>query len=475
VRITCGKCNARNDPGTIFCGSCGAYLEWSRAPADGADAANGDGTQRAADEGASSEGQAATAVHAPARVPEREYQPQAVQAEDEEPELPPIAGQLVCPNPKCGSGNWPDARFCRRCGSVLETSAVATPPSRLPWLFASLLVALWIVAVVVAAGGWLLYRPLGIFGAAVLLATSVGLGVLALRFKRAHRLEKDPLPAGERKRARDPFLGKDPMVLLRTGLKVLAIVLIVGVVLIGGLWAWTSAVHPQIMSFYASSREALFPRFKSVPPSRIWYVAPSRCAAGLSARPGGQRRPVTPTRRAVPNRFTPLRPRRNPGRRPCFPIHSEHSAAEAFDKDLNTFWLSPTPRGSNDLLVVRFQPQATIALFTIYAGDPTGEQVVPRTIQMTFYGPAETVYYPAPVSYPATGTQGPITGTRRRIYWPVAAVREWTLLNSQAQQRFSTGDLKNIARVVITIRGSYANPDASARQALTEVEFFDKY
>ena len=75
-----------------------------------------------------------------------------------------------------------------------------------------------------------------------------------------------------------------------------------------------------------------------------------------------------------------------PGTETLLPIKSPNSFAEAFDKDLSTFWLSPTPREENDRIVVRFNPQTDIAAFTVYAGDPTGAQVVPEVIQMTFSG-----------------------------------------------------------------------------------------
>jgi hypothetical protein len=426
VTVTC-KCGTPNEEGAIFCSSrdCGALLEWSASPPEGA---RGPGVGRTPWEdagGASPGAQAATAEQAPPREPGREYEPPPEHAGDEVQEPPPMVGQLVCP--KCGSGNWPHVRFCRRCGAGLESASVAAPPPRLP-------------------------GPLGSF--------LVGL---------AYRREKDPLPAGQRKRPRNPFLGRDPMVLLHTSLKVLAILLIVGAACIGGLWVWHSTLHPRVVSWYASSREALFPRFRSVSPAMIFYTAPN-CVAGVAARPDGQRRQLTPTRRAIPNQYTPVRATKR-----CR-IKSTNSIAEAFDKNLNTFWLSPTPRGTNDRIAVRFQPQADIAAFTIYAGDPTGEQVVPQNIQMTFYGPAEIVYYPAPVLYPAPKKrENTLTSTRRGLYWPVTAVRDWTLLDTQAQQRFSTGDLTNIARVVITIRGNYPNANRKATQALTEVEFFDKY
>lgn len=473
MTITCGDCGTRNDDEAIFCRSrsCGTFLEWSGSAAwPGVD-----GTQNESDEGASPGTQVATAVQAPPREPGREYEPPEHADEDErQEELPPTVGQLVCSS--CGSGNWPHVRFCRRCGAVLQGSAVAVPPSRLPGLLASILVVGWLVAIVVGVGAWLVYRPLGIVGAAVLVLGLFGLGVLVLRFKRSYRIEKDPLPAGQRKRPRNPFLGKGQMVSLDAWLKVLAGLVIVGAICIGGLWAWNSTIHPRVVSWYASSREALFPRFRSVPPAMIFYTWPNKCVAGVSARPGRQRKQVTPTSRAIPKRFKPLPARKNPAPKPCYPIKSTNSFAEAFDNDLNTFWLSPTPRNTNDRIVVRFPPQTSIAALTIYAGDPTGAQVVPQIIQMTFYGPAETVYYPPPVFYPAPKERdGTLKSSKKRLYWPVTAVREWTLRDTQAQQRFSTGDLTDIARVVITIRGNHPNANPKATQALTEVEFFDKY
>ena len=64
----------------------------------------------------------------PARVaavppPRPPPQPQRIEA--------PQPGDLVCPN--CGTGNDPERRFCRRCGSSLETAPVAPPAARLPW------------------------------------------------------------------------------------------------------------------------------------------------------------------------------------------------------------------------------------------------------------------------------------------------------------------------------------------------------
>ena len=473
MTIICGDCQTTNKDDAIFCRSpsCGALLEWSGSAAwPGVSA-----TKQGASPGAA---QATTAELTQPGEPDREYEPSEHSEEDEPQEqLPPTVGQLVCSNPDCKAGNWPHVLFCRRCGAVLQGSAVAVTPSRLPQL-ASILFAGWLVAIVVGLGAWLAYRPHGIVGAIVLVALVLalaGLGVLVRRFKRSHPIENDPLPAGERKRPRNPFLGKGRMEILSASLKVLAVLLIVAASCIGALWAWNSAIRPQIVSWYASSREALFPRFRPVPPAMIFYTSPNDCVAGLRALPDQSKKKVTPISRAIPKKFKPLRQKKNPAPKRCR-IKSVNNVAEAFDKDLSTFWLSTTARTTNDRIVVRFKPQTDIAAFTIYAGDPTGAQVVPQVIQMTFYGPEETVYYPPPTFYPPPKKRdGTLKTTRPRPYWPIAAVQEWTLLDTQAQQRFSTGDLTDIARVVITIRGTHPNADPKATQAVTELEFFDKY
>ena len=352
-----------------------------------------------------------------------------------------------------------------------ESEVIVRAPSE-PGRLARFLVVGWLVALVVAAVVWFVFRPLGIVGAAVLVLVMGGLGVLVFRFVRAHRPEKE-LPAGVHERPRRRLLGKDLAVLLNTWLKVLAVVVIVGAAAIGGLWAWNSTLKPRAADLYASSREALFPRYRSVGPHTIFYVQPNLCSAGV--RPARQRKELS--RSPLPAKLDVLRRKnKNPPRKPCYPVKSTHSVADIFDKNLDTFWLSPTKLGANDLIVVRFDPAVDIAAFTVFAGDPTGAQAVPKNIQMTFYGPAQTVYYAAPVDYPPPGTTArTLPRTTKRLYWPVLAVREWTLLDTQAEQPFSTGDRTNIARVVITIRGHYPNPNRDAKQALTEVEFFDKY
>ena len=107
------------------------------------------------------------------------------------------------------------------------------------------------------------------------------------------------------------------------------------------------------------------------------------------------------------------------------------NVAEAFDKDLSTFWLSTTPRTTNDRIVAWFKPSADIAAFTIYAGDPTGAQVVPQVIQMTFYGPREIVHYPPPTFYPPPEDRdGTLKTTKPLPYWEIKSVQEWTLLDT---------------------------------------------
>ena len=284
MTIICGDCQTKNDDDAIFCRSpsCGALLEWSGSAAWPAVSAT--------KEGAIAQGRRRRPNWRRRREPGREYEPPEHSDEDEpQQQLPPTVGQLVCSS--CGTGNWPHVLFCRRCGAVLQGSAVEVLPSRLP-LLASILFVGWLVAIVVGLGAWLAFRPHGIVGTLVLVALVLalsGLGVLVLRFKRSHRIDNDPLPARERKRPRNPFLGKGRMERLSASLKVLAVVLGVAAICIGGLWAWNSAIRPQMESWYASSREALFPRFRPVAPALIFYTLPNDCVAGVSARPGRAR------------------------------------------------------------------------------------------------------------------------------------------------------------------------------------------
>jgi len=73
---------------------------------------------------------------------------------------------------------------------------------------------------------------------------------------------------------------------------------------------------------------------------------------------------------------------------------------------------------------VRFPPRTDVAAFVIQAGDPEGVQVVPRIVQMAFYGHAKTVLSP-PISYPppVKKRDGVAVPVRKRLYWPVKDVK----------------------------------------------------
>jgi ribosomal protein L40E len=142
--IVCGQCGERNLADTQFCGRCGAFLEWTGAPgapasgspatappvtetrAPGADRPSvaspaGRAGETRADAAQRTEGPAATAVE-PAVVKPGERQvrrPPAVPPEDRGP----APGEVVCG--RCGAGNDPQRRFCRRCGNALTAGATA--------------------------------------------------------------------------------------------------------------------------------------------------------------------------------------------------------------------------------------------------------------------------------------------------------------------------------------------------------------
>ncbi len=113
--IVCKVCGHENEAGAGFCGSCGAFLEWS-------------GEAVPADE------TTAMAVPGPVPVPVPEPGPAAPEPGPVTPEpddatavlpvvdLPPThaaaaPGTLVCP--ACGLANEPTRVYCRRCATEL--------------------------------------------------------------------------------------------------------------------------------------------------------------------------------------------------------------------------------------------------------------------------------------------------------------------------------------------------------------------
>jgi hypothetical protein len=248
--------------------------------------------------------------------------------------------------------------------------------------------------------------------------------------RRALRLEKPPLHAGERERPRWSPIGKDGRT-LRTVLAVLAILLVLTALVLGAVKAWGPA-EAQAARWYGSSREALFPRFEPVYPSSV-----------------------------------------NPPRR----THAAHPAADAFDRNLSTYWQSTTPRQVWDKIRANFNPAAKeIDEVSVFAGDPTATTIVPESIQITFYR-----WEPRPSQHPDTckvpsNRRGLPAGRPEHGAFCVTGIaKQFNLVNTPAEQRFSTGAQRDIGQVVITIRGVHRADNPKAKAALTDIEFFAKH
>ena len=228
------------------------------------------------------------------------------------------------------------------------------------------------------------------------------------RIQRVLRRAKGRVPAGE------------PIAPPRPVLRVLVVSLLVLALLLGAFVAWGS-IRPRQKALI----EALFPKFITVQPTSERYVSG----------------------------------RTNP----------RHNVQSAFDRDINTYWQSTTPRFRADRIVVAFDSPVNVDEVIILAGDPTGTDIVPRHVQMTFYKPK-----PFGSADRAPGDPS--------AAWPIhEPIENFSLANTEAEQRFATNQ-EGIARIVITIRGVYgkANPDPLSKHrprlkaALTEVEFKDK-
>lgn len=137
--VECTACGQRCERGEQFCGSCGAYLDWSaeaappaaQTPAGAPAAAPAPGPPPAAPVAAP-----AAETSAPREPVAAPVQPQAAPAASPPPprtaprapeEPPPAPGELVCG--QCGAGNVPTRRFCRRCGTSLADAPAAPRPS----------------------------------------------------------------------------------------------------------------------------------------------------------------------------------------------------------------------------------------------------------------------------------------------------------------------------------------------------------
>jgi hypothetical protein len=237
--------------------------------------------------------------------------------------------------------------------------------------------------------------------------------------RRALRLEKPPLRAGERERSRRPLIGREGP--LRAALVVLAILLVLAALVLGAVKGWGPA-RAQAVRWFNSSRTALFPRFEPVYPSS-----------------------VNPPRRTDP----------------------AHPPADAFDRNLSTYWQSKTKRQVWDKIRVSFNPAAKqIDEVSVYAGDPTGTTVVPESLQMTFYR-----WEPHPNQHRDTCKTPSNVGE----FCVVGVPKEFNLVNTPTEQRFSTGTQRDIGEVVITIRGVHRSDNPTAKAALTDVEFWAKH
>ena len=258
------------------------------------------------------------------------------------------------------------------------------------------------------------------------------------------RQEKPPLPAGERDYPVKPFLGKDPRSLLRTGLIVAGVLLLAGALLVGAVKAWGPASAGATHG-YGVAREALFPRFKPVPPSG---VNPPRNGKDV-------------------NRLHP-------------PFH-------AFDSNLSTYWKTTTASHVPDEIRVSFNPPAHhIDEVIVFAGDPTATTIVPSSLQMTFYrwepfpsrhsdecGHPTRLFERGEFCHPAECEQ-PTRFFDRGAFCVIDIAPRFDLKNTPTPQRFSTGKQADVARVVITIRGVHRSNNKNAKAAITDIEFFDR-
>lgn len=139
--VECTACGQRCERGEQFCGSCGAYLDWSaQSVPPAADAATAAPELSAAPEPSagpvasepaasaaptSREEPVAAPVQPRAAGPVPPPTPRTVTRPPDEP--PPAPGELVCG--QCGVGNVPTRRFCRRCGASLADAPPAPRPS----------------------------------------------------------------------------------------------------------------------------------------------------------------------------------------------------------------------------------------------------------------------------------------------------------------------------------------------------------
>ncbi|MFF4409949.1 discoidin domain-containing protein [Streptomyces sp. NPDC001404] len=140
VREPCPGCESPVGRGEVFCGACGAYLDWTATPAEPPDATQvlppvprqRTPRHRRQDE-----------QEPRAPRPARDHRPTTLLPPGDEPRAeqtlrlfavkdtrdtgtPPLA----CPSPGCGRDNPQERHFCRHCGELLRPPP---EPEHLPW------------------------------------------------------------------------------------------------------------------------------------------------------------------------------------------------------------------------------------------------------------------------------------------------------------------------------------------------------
>lgn len=377
---TCGDCNRPRKPGAIFC-ECGALLDYS-APSDSR--TNGTSVVQAPEpEPETAADQAGDRI---AKSNEWPPGPYHAQHEHTKTEQPPLRVR-ECPN--CKALNPTRLLVCWNCSaSMIEVDEAAEETRRRKW--------------------WLFFRR-----------------------------DRPPLRAGEREYPEEPFISRDPKVLLRAGLITAGLLLLLSALVVGLVKVWGPGTA-EAAHGYGWTREKLFPRFTPHHPS--------------SVRP--------------PQGLVMVRGKKLP---------DPHPARYAFDRNLSTYWQSRTPKNQWDNLTVYFKP--AIKQFTdvsVFAGDPTARTVVPRQLQFTFFS-----WDPHPDLDP-NNCKGhnpdhfPLRPSRG-TFCVIGDPKLVDLVNKPTEQRFSVGLRKNVARVVITVRGTHRTTVPKAKAAITDIEFFDRH
>lgn len=167
--IVCTECGERQDDGVVFCGRCGAFLEWEGERVETPGAAKPPEPAMAAETAVATDDELSVWERAAARaaseqVPATTSDPASVAAPEPAPDPTPEpsgsvdtrqpeemrrqpdevrqrpsgpaprhveqlpSGSLICG--KCATGNAPDRSFCLKCGHSLEWAQVVERP---PW------------------------------------------------------------------------------------------------------------------------------------------------------------------------------------------------------------------------------------------------------------------------------------------------------------------------------------------------------